>query len=218
LCKKEISPHIEILIVVECKFKSGDKKVGPLDVEKLSNKFRHAKDFGITHAVIVCNNGFTPVAHVAAKPSNITLRSLTELEDDLLGFAAKFVIAQRKYQSSDIFREYFSLAGQADDGSAISDIEEFVFEALADHHSSSRRFFFMGDFGAGKTTLVDRVNYRLQERYLKNRFSKIPFVFRLNRLLVENDLRRYIENQLKSELGLDLAYETFLTPASLCGH
>src|ERR1700730_9949366 len=58
LCEKEVAPLIKISIVVECKFKTGKGKVGPLDVEKLSNKFRFAKDFGITHAVLVCNNGF----------------------------------------------------------------------------------------------------------------------------------------------------------------
>jgi Restriction endonuclease len=85
LCRKEIAPQIVVSIAIECKFKSGREKVGPLDLEKFSNKFQYAKGFGITHGVIVCNNGFTPTAHIAAQKSNITLRSSTELEDDLLG-------------------------------------------------------------------------------------------------------------------------------------
>jgi hypothetical protein len=68
LCEKEVAPHIKVSIVVECKFKSGRGKVGPLDVEKLSNKFKYAKDFGITHAVIICNNGFTTAAHIGLLP------------------------------------------------------------------------------------------------------------------------------------------------------
>jgi len=209
LCKKEVSPQIAVSIVVECKFKSGREKVGPLDVEKFSNKFRFAKDFGITHGVMICSNGFTPTAHVAAGRSNITLRSLTELEDDLLGFAAKFVLSRRKYQASDIFQEYFGLEGRNQDELGVPDIEHFISAALDAADASPKRFFLLGDFGAGKTTLVDRINYRLQDQYLKDRRSKIPVVFRLNRLLVENDLRRFVENQLKSELGLDLNAEAF---------
>jgi hypothetical protein len=214
LCQKEILPQVVVAIVVECKFKSGHKKVGPLDIEKFSNKFKYAKDHGITHGIVICNNGFTPSAHVtAAQCGNISLRSYAELEDDLLGFAAKFIAAQRKYRSSDVFREYFRLEGSSDNSKKLADIERFIFDALNEAPASSlgKRFFLLGDFGAGKTTLVDRLNYNLQDQYLKDRTKKIPIVFRLNRLLVENDLRRFIENQLKSELGLDLNSETFIT-------
>jgi uncharacterized protein YjbI with pentapeptide repeats len=211
LCRKEVSPQIVVSIAVECKFKSGREKVGPLDVEKFCNKFKYAKDFGITHGVIVCNNGFTPTAHIAAQNSNISLRSSTELEDDLLGFAAKFVVAQRKYQTSDIFREYFSLEGMSHEQGDVADIEGIMLRPSNGGDLSPRRIFLLGDFGAGKTTLVNRANYNLQAQYLRDRQQKVPIVFRLNRLLVENDLRRFIENQLRSELGLDLSYETFLS-------
>jgi uncharacterized protein YjbI with pentapeptide repeats len=211
LCRKEISPQIEITIAVECKFKSGKEKVGPLDVEKFSNKFKFARDFGITHGVIVCNNGFAPSAHVTAQLAKITLRSLTELEDDLLGFASKFVLSRRKYQASDIFKEYFILQGHNQDAQAVPDIADFIFWALNEPNTRTKRTFILGDFGAGKTTLVNRLNFGLQEEYLKNRTKRIPVVFRLNRLLAENDLGRFIENQLKSELGLDLSYETFVS-------
>src|SRR4051812_15103176 len=82
LCEKEVTAFIKVSIAVECKFKSGRSKVGPLDVEKFSNKLKYARDFGVTHGVMVCNNGFVPSAHVTANQQNIKLRSYSELEDD----------------------------------------------------------------------------------------------------------------------------------------
>jgi len=130
-----------------------------------------------------------------------------DLEEDIFYINHVLTDYARDYIQREIFHQYIPLdATEAD--SPITNIEETIIEWLK-AEANPGCAVVLGDFGAGKTTLMERIKYRLADLYVKHQHTAIPLLFRLrdyNRFPTLDGMLRWTLNR---ELQQDVPLTTF---------
>ena len=85
----------------------------------------------------------------------------------------------QRYESTEIFKEYIPLDLQYEDGAEVASSDLFDLVARGDE---SKFFVILGDFGAGKTTLMQRLQYNVAKNYIAQQSPKKPLYAPLRRL------------------------------------
>jgi predicted NACHT family NTPase len=159
--------------------------------------------------VIISNGVFTQTARaVSAAAEIVDLISLESLEQRLLDVVSPLQRYVHDYETSNIFTGYVPTGGLlsplfGNDGE--DKVEDLCAEIQAVFGQDAASFVsILGDFGGGKTTLLDRLKYEYAMKYLQDKSGLIPVFFQLKDshrypeldVLISRTLQREFEREI----------------------
>lgn len=195
--------------------KHTSKKSVPVDevrtwVKEVGN-FRNRGDH--SSSVMVTNAGYSPQGHQEAEAAGITLLTLRELEQMALGVDGPLRRRAEAYASNEIYRHYVDLNVTLKEkdpavGDLAAELPASDLRQLALDHPDVGVLLF-ADFGAGKTTALERIHRDAVEARATAGFGPIPLMFQLKHFEVGRDLDSFIIETWKNAFGGDLPIQRF---------
>jgi len=144
-------------------------------------------------AVMIALEDFSAEAKAAAREqSGVRLLTLEQLESELFNPADALARVLADYQNSEIAREYIAVPGRTP--APHPDVAQYVLDWL---DADQRLLVVAGDFGAGKTTVLERVRYELTRRFLADEGQRYPIMLQLRALRHYQDLWQFISASLR---------------------
>jgi len=192
------------------------------------------KDIGLTKGVVVTSNGFTPNAKMAAT-NHCILVVVSELEQEVLDLNNPYVILKREYETKEIFNDYIPLSGRYYTKQQQVDEDDFLFEKDAALASRKKKrnvdlydkvsnledkiiddltyhkwrewgmISILGDYGSGKTTLMQRIFYRLILMYLNKEINERPVYLELKNYYKFKDLESFLIQDMRKLFSKEIS-------------
>lgn len=198
LVSKFISGASIISYMVEAKFREGSL-VGVNEVTPFVNTARDLIQSGdINGAVMVTNGGYSDrAAGKSVGSRTIKLMTASELEAEIFNSSESLFRICADYEQSSIDAEYIPLAAEAiahPAPLAIDDVSVFLADWAA---RETGLITVTADFGAGKTTILERLFYDTAKARISNHTGRYPVLLRLRSLLSHTSLWAFISAQLR---------------------
>lgn len=172
-------------------------------------------------AVMVSTSGFTRTAKLSIEAdADIELLDIIELERAFLTVDAPLSQFIAQYQDKPINRCYIDLNAQLqdqypqksrrqeNDHCAASELLNVAFS------NPGSAVLLFADYGAGKTTSLERIKATAARNYLSNRTAPVPILFALKELGESDELDGFIRATFQRELWMNIPSEAFW---DLCG-
>lgn len=176
--------------IVECKFLTSGK-VSNQHVHEFAAFLSSCHALGVSKGVMVTNGDFTRFAKDAAKPHNsLNLVTLKQLKESVLPVEDGLQAYISAYQETDIFTDFISLSASDSDSSTNSYDALNTLSNFGTTETGSMAV--LGDFGSGKTTVLERVRYNLALSYLAGENTRIPVFYRLRDLLNFDNFPQFV--------------------------
>ncbi len=156
--------------------------------------------------VLVCNRPFSKAAiDFADKNPFIELLAERDIDNSLLGVRESYVTFIRNYEADDIFQHYLEVTAEAGGQpelafDLITSALDLPFKGLV---------WVLGDYGAGKTTLMDRIKYSYAKQYIERRSNLKPVYIALKDFATSHSLEGLLYRGLSAEFKADVALESF---------
>jgi len=141
---------------------------------------------------------------------SITVSTYDSFFRNFISFKLAFETLIKKYESHDIFTNNLFV-----DLNAYTDLNPNTFNLhsyISDwqHIKQSVHLTLLGEFGSGKTTYCEYLNYTLMKKYLEgDLISRIPILIKLKNFGNLSSIESAITDHFVNKLGLDLSYEIF---------
>lgn len=195
-----------VKIAIECKYKSKGN-VDNQDVFDFISVVRSLIGSEIQTAVVVTNSDFTLQSKEAAKNvSGLSLRTLRELESEVLDISRGCVEYIQLYENKEISGQYVPLSGNSRQ-LRVENVEDFVIKKLGS--SGSSLIFLLGDYGAGKSTVLERIKYKLSKSFLQRANESRPLLLVLRELHKYATLDDFIVASLAQQYARDVPVSAF---------
>lgn len=217
-----------VRIAIECKYTDKESLPGE-EVDDFLARIQVLRMSGsITHGVCVSNRPFTRFAKErAASMPFAELVTLDELESGLAALREPLLAQKADYEASRMFSAYVAISGVCRDlftkttggqkPYSINSVEQFLLDQLKSANPPAT--FVFSDFGGGKTTLAERLRYKITCDYLNGISDYRPIVIYLRDYAKYNCIEMLIEKSLVSQFGFEIKTELFFkftTRGSLC--
>ena len=166
------------------------------------------KNTNITQLVIVSEKPPSSAMQKAALASpQIRLTSLAELENELFRVTHSLVKIARDYRESSIFKNYVPIAGIGfNSRQHFNDLGRAILDEL---RRQPGVVILFGDFGSGKTTIMERLVYELAINRIKDTTSAAPLFLRLRSLRQYPDLWSFVQSNLRDHLFIQPTRSAF---------
>ncbi|NHA03298.1 NACHT domain-containing protein [Mucilaginibacter sp. HC2] len=197
--------------LVECKFLSSGSIANQVIYDWAAFINTIPKTNNNIYGVIVSNQGFSKEARLAAESVNITLMTETQLESEIYQLKEAYVKMVMDYEGSAIYEAYLPLDGRYMNGNSfrsIDNIGETIINMDYDNWGGTKFLAVLADFGSGKTTLMQRLNYQYAKRYLEGSPLK-PIYFELKYFMQYQDLNLFMVNTYRKLFQKDIPIELF---------
>jgi Restriction endonuclease/NACHT domain/Pentapeptide repeats (8 copies) len=180
-------------IAIEVKWRS-QGSVGIDDVTKFKNVASDLRSSArITTAIMVTNCGYSQDAQACAHGHEwFKLLRIADLEQDLFNFSESLLKVKTEYEGSSIFHEYVAL-----DTTVRQKKEDVVAVLEAEVASAQPITILVGDFGVGKSTVLERLFYNAVCRRLVDATAGYPVLLRLRSFLQYPDLWSFVSDGLR---------------------
>ncbi|NTU54320.1 MAG: NACHT domain-containing protein, partial [Chlorobiaceae bacterium] len=158
--------------------------------------------------MVVAAKDFSPIARSYAREQGLQALTYNELERGLFDFSPYLARIRQRYESSPIAATYvdqlLDLEKKPDD-KAVPMLPHALDWVMG---TGSRLWLVLGDYGTGKSTLVERLAYELAGRYEKNPESPVPIAINLhnfpNAISLESLIREHLEAELRTVLNPEI--------------
>ncbi|MEM7165328.1 MAG: restriction endonuclease [Planctomycetota bacterium] len=211
LAEKYVSGLGKVTLAVECKHTKKSKVSNEAVIHHIS-VLQHLRDRGrVTAGTVVSNNGFSQQAQSIAEDSSfLELHTLGELQQQVFGVADSLNDYVAYYAGTPIHDSFISLSGKRR-ADTIDRVEDFIVDWAED--PKARLLALLGDFGAGKTTLIQRLKFRLAQDYVAGIGAQKPFLVSLRHYAELGSLDRLLHASLKHEFSQDFTLPAFWNAA-----
>ena len=212
LATRHIPGASTLTIAIEVKHRSGG--LGVNDITVFLSAVDHLRRTGhINGAVIVTNGKISKEAQSAAYGSGgIRLISVDQLEQELLNNSDTLIRIIHDQKKLPIFEKYYPLRAQAPSGQ-VNDAAEYLAQWSQDNNST---ILLVGDFGSGKSTVMNRVLYETAQRRLARSEERFPISLKLNILRRFTSLWDFVEASLRDNQYINPPRQIF-EEELLCG-
>lgn len=222
-------------ILVECKYHDpvGRSRVGVAEVEDFAARVQRLRMSGdVSAGYLVTNTDFTANAKGALRERSegkyVFLRTFDNLQRRIINFENYLIRCVDSYESSDIFNKYQPIdvwdwpitsdeTGVYDGKRVLPAYDEFdrtsCDETLLDFvaNESVRTQLLVGDYGTGKTSACNRLNYELAKQTLAIGLTgRIPIYIPLKHYYSSGNIPSLVRTFLSSAGFMQDCYESFL--------
>lgn len=228
LCKKDQPGAPTVTVAIEVKYKSS-ANVGITDYTKFANAAHDllARKL-ITSAVLVTNAEFTREARQAsANQDHLLLITVTELEQSVRLGGQRAVSQLAHYRASELARLFVDVRvrPRRDSGPISTEdlIEVSTVKTCSDLRFMASRFAgraliaVFADYGAGKTTALERIHAQCLEDYLRGNTNLFPIIYPLKYLLDHTSVNDFIAHSVEEALGTTFDRKYFWERANSFG-
>lgn len=139
-------------------------------------------------------------ARDAARAAGIALRTITELEDQLVDLRACAAAVRRTFEDSELSRVYVPPHVVTPEGKTVDGLEH-VMRWIAGNVAGSRLLLVRGDPGSGKTGFLRRLSYELALRAEADPTSPTPILIELRQAVAGATLESLLQQQLRTAIG-----------------
>lgn len=176
--------------------KSRIRKLGVNDLDGPRETAKHLLDIDAVSTVILVTDAVvTRNARLALESqTRLRLATIKDLEHHLFNNAEALLRAVNDYETKPIFQSYYPLAAVAADRTTYSDAAGYI-RSWA--RSNSGLLLLIGDFGTGKSTLLERVFYSAARTRIDNNRALFPVLVRLRGLRRFTELWHFVEASLR---------------------
>ena len=207
--------------VVECKFRSRGSVSNQEIQNTIASFLSMSQREHVDHCIIVSNRAFSSKSQLCAKDHhNVHLLTIEQLEDSLFDLREVFTNYIASYEGRAIFRDYINLSvsGQLPLNSArrrCKDIEAIARRWIT---SEGRKFLaILGDFGAGKTTFLDRLKYIFCKEYLTSESRLRPLYLSLRDFDPAQSVDEFLMHTFRQEYQRFIPLDRFWSIAAQRG-
>jgi len=202
-------------LAVECKFRNRGS-VSNSEVQDFSVSVRHLIERGaVSLGVMVTNSQFSAAARAAVEGSLLVrLMTTRDLEDELFGVSEAYQQYVHAYEGEEIFNLYVPHRGTlyleamtSDSGRPQPNVHQELKQWLLSDAEGPT--FLLGDFGAGKTTLVNRLKFELVQVYLTGASGLKPILIMLREYFHHSSLESLLSYSLQREFGRPIPLSIF---------
>ena len=161
-----------------------------------------------TRGMVVSARDFSPAARSFAREQGIQALTYDELERSLFDFSPYLARIRQRYEAStfagNYVDQYLILEKQHDEKPVL--MLPYALEWVSG--AGSRLWLVLGDYGTGKSTLVERLAYELALNGENNPDSPIPVAINLrqfpNAISLESLIREHLETELRTLLNPEI--------------
>lgn len=170
-----------IRIIIECKYRE-NKSVSNQDVYDFISMFKAIRDVSSAlKGIMVTNTAYSTQANSASEVDNIELYTSNQLESELFDVRNSSRALIRSYEQRQIAAEYISLGGHGTvlnaDGTDHNNLQEVIHKWI--DSPSIGLLSILADYGAGKSTLIERIQYEYCAQYVNGTSTLKPLLLRL---------------------------------------
>jgi len=158
--------------------------------------------------MVVAANDFSPAARGYAREQGMQVLTYDELERSLFDFSSYLARIRQRYEASALagtyVDQYLLLEKQPDEKPVpmLPHALEWV------SGNGSRLWLVLGDYGTGKSTLVERLAYELARNCENNQENPIPVEINLrqfpNAISLESLIHEHLETELRTRLNPEI--------------
>lgn len=193
LATRSVEGAADLRVIIEAKSRSEDN-VGIKDVTAFANVIKDLCDRNLaTSGVIVTDRDFTQHAQGAAHGNpRIRLARLGDLEEELLLGVALLHKTKVELEKKPAQKSYMRLSGELWAGTRREELRDVCAYAEAWANSGQGLLTLLGDFGSGKTTLVERLFIKAAAARLTTQRGRYPILLKLRSLRQHVDLWSFV--------------------------
>ncbi|HTO63940.1 MAG TPA: restriction endonuclease [Bradyrhizobium sp.] len=211
IVSKQISGAGLFTIMVEAKSRTAT--VGINEITPFLNTASDLLRAGtIQQAICITDKKFSQDARSAVFGKGwLRLSTIYDLENDLFNYSESLLKIVHDYQSKPIFHDFLKLEGLRRgrrEATVVSDVASFILDWC---NSGESLLILCGDFGSGKTTVLDHVHYQQAKLRIERQDAFLPLSFRLRGLLQSPDLWTFISTSLRESNHISPTRQVFET-------
>jgi hypothetical protein len=168
------------------------------------------KDGLIDHGLVVVQEVPNEETSSVLAAHGFPLMSMDGFVGDLYQFDQAMTRYIRAYEDKDIYKRdlFVHPTGSLESSEGVGDLETYIVTWV--NSSKEVHLTILGDYGAGKTTLIERISHVAAKEFLnKQSNSRIVVLLRLKDLGTTRSIESAITNVFVNELGIDLSYRAF---------
>jgi uncharacterized protein YjbI with pentapeptide repeats len=177
----------KIRILVKCLFKNKNINVSKSEIQIFDSEFNTNKnEINIDKGFLVTNTDFDKKTL-----SNINVKCITqdELSKGILYVKDSLKAFIKDYEKEEIYQRYIDLTGK------IKEINHNIVEyLLKEIHKENALYTIFGDFGTGKSTILNKMCYEVSKMYLSDKSTKIPLLIELKDFYNNKDILSFVYN------------------------
>lgn len=181
-------------LMVEAKARKG--RLGINDVGSFIAAAQHLLAVGQIHGAIIVTNGTISAAAAGAiyRCPSLRCATINDLKRNLVDYSESLHRIKIGYESRQIAKSYIPLRATITGGRRIGDVAREILDWSA---ASNELLVLSGDFGSGKSTVLERVCYEQACRKLLADSEHFPVLLNLRNLLRYDDLSHFVEGALR---------------------
>ena len=187
------------ITAIECKYleKGNLRKNDAIsDINKLKDLLQNDK---INYAKIVTNNGFSKDLHTVAKSNGISLSVYRELEGKIIDFIPFLKFVKVNYEKQDINKYYIEPYAKKRTRKEFL-LSDYIIDFIK--KIEINLISILGEFGVGKTSFCQKINYELAKKYLNDPFdNRVPILFNLRDYSDSVNISQLITDTLVNSYG-----------------
>jgi hypothetical protein len=212
-CEQLIRGGPAIKLYVQCKAE-GKQKLLPATVRQFVVDYRSIPDEkGYTGAVLVTERTPSEDARDAITHTRCRALSYPELFDELLNVSTTLGTYSSWYERQEIYLSYLPLrcSTRPQHTPRSRPLEtDVIREIYSWFNDPERLFVLLGDFGTGKTTILERLKYEFASKYRTGVTGPVPVYIPLRNYESVGSLEKFVELQLQSELDVRVPFNRFV--------
>jgi len=184
----------DMSIAVEAKHRAGTMGINDL-TQPISTSKHLIESGAVAGFVTVTDAKVSRPARLAADAcATLKLLTLGDLELHLFNNAHSLLRVVADYEHKSIFHTYYALGGKDDGSTKHDDIAPFIYDWSKTSHGI---LMLVGDFGSGKSTILDRVFYEAARARIDSKEQRFPILLRLRGIRQFGDLWQFVETSLR---------------------
>ncbi|NVK20689.1 MAG: restriction endonuclease [Methylocystaceae bacterium] len=204
-------------LMVECKYRSSDP-LSNTEVHEFVTTFKAlADDYGFDRGVLISKSGFTKNAKaILLNNKKVDFLTFAELECEIINFS--HVIDQKieEYEADEIHDLYFPIEAEGafkrnEPHLSIKDIGSSILEWSI--KKPAELLLVFGDFGSGKSTILENINYKSLKDLKKNHHAFKPILFKLRDYYHFEHIDTYIKYVFDNYYATSVSPQDFWTLA-----
>lgn len=211
ICQNSIPGIGWTCLCIDCKHThlEENKSVSKDDVDRFIYTFNSRSESNRwTAGIMVSNRPFSQYAKAAAaKHPNIHLKTIDDLQEEMLQVRAYLYRCVQNYEDSGRFFDFIPPYGTATSSSEAQFLEHLVKNWLG--KEAAQQLCLFGDFGTGKTTFLEYLHFTLAKKYLEDSSVRIPLLIPLRKYYEAADHQEIIMQFFAQECCVSLQYSLF---------
>ena len=203
----------KIRILVKCLFKNKSINVSKNEIETFYTEFNLNKDkLLVDKGFLIANTGFDQKIL-----SNIRCLTQDELSKGVLYIKDSLKAYIKEYEKEEIFQRYIDLSGKIklDNHSIVNYLLNEIHTTKTYTESigqvEKKLYTIFGDFGTGKSTILNKLCYDISKMYLSDKSTKKPLLLELKDFNNNKDTISFVHNAFRKQYsGIEVIPEIIM--------